>query len=323
MSQIEGDDINRITGMVFGIVRESGFPIKYKRKLSISELKLNQDLEKLMDQIEQVDKTNLARKDKTLQKFRLIDSMFYSYFSDAPKGRHVWDFYIEILTEFLKPPKELYYLKETQFSIYQHELNLILNKIFDNGKIDAMEEFIKRISHEDIISGLQAFYYRQLKQYRYLKKVNDTYSRKTIEKVIQIYQEFAGNYEKQVRMLVGLYEILNGSKEPDYNTIRKNSLGMNLNLINKSPFDVFVKPFNKVIRNSIAHRTYVYHNDRMTIEFNDLKERLEIKYEEFIRRTKEFSSLVLVLWQIQLITSLKDTLIMKEKFEKEYFNHLI
>jgi len=97
-------------------------------------------------------------------------------------------------------------------------------------------------------------------------------------------------YEKELRAVVGIMEILVGRAVP-YPEIVKRSFASNIDQVSTS-YPWLTKDFNVVIRNSIAHTNSVVSYSSNTITFKDKKNALTVTLRDFFRRSRLLSSLV-------------------------------
>ena len=129
-------------------------------------------------------------------------------------------------------------------------------------------------------------------------------TKKTIEKNIKIYKELAGLFEKYIVVLIGLIIILRKDELSVYSELRNIPLGTKVKwFTEKADFRDYrdlVVPFNKTIRNAIAHDGCYFQFFDKKIKFSDLKQTVNIQYKDFINQVRELSSLVLALSQIHV-----------------------
>jgi len=161
---------------------------------------------------------------------------------------------------------------------------------------------------DDIFAITQSISTRLEKHYEYLEKTNVRLTKQVMEKYIQIYWEFSGLFEKYLRIIIGLLYMLDNGTKPEYAALRKIPLTVNLKEIQKrDEYSVLVKPFDKVIRNAISHKSYLFDVEEK-IEFSDFKEKISLSYHDFMKKVRELSSLIWVFPQINIMVYLNEVL---------------
>lgn len=270
------------------------------KKESISMMK---DFFEVFSTIEQMKKDKVNPVECAKFFLNKIDSFFHWMISEIPESQHFVDWYINLFTESLKIDSHLLFLKETRFEHYQNMLKDLIMKIVDLGRLEKAKKFITemRESEESLVIA-QFFVIRFEKNYRYLDKKRKRITKKTIEKNIRIYRELAGLFEKYIVVLVGLIRILRKDELPVYSKLRAIPLGTKEKMLKEeadySDYRDFVAPFNRTIRNALAHGSCYFQFFDKKIKFIDLKQNVVIQYEDFINQVRELSSLVLALSQI-------------------------
>ena len=115
---------------------------------------------------------------------------------------------------------------------------------------------------------------------------------------------------------MGLLEISRKSILPDYNKISLRSLAKNEKTIKKDgQLHPLLTPFNRTIRNAIAHGSTELDPIEKKIEFVNRHKTISISYLGFTKEVKEFSALVYVLNQIQAIRNSIIFQIFKDRLE--------
>ena len=127
----------------------------------------------------------------------------------------------------------------------------------------------------------------------YLGNAKRKLDRRLVERLIETYRELSGLYEKAIREVVGIMEILEG-KEVSYPEIAKRRLASNLSQVSKA-YPWLSKDFDIVIRNSIAHVNYLVSYNSNTVAFNANKGLVSVTFRELFRRCRLLSSLVVAL----------------------------
>lgn len=127
----------------------------------------------------------------------------------------------------------------------------------------------------------------------YLGNARRKLDRRLVEKLVETYRELSGLYEKDLRTVVGIMEILVGRAVP-YSKIVRRPLGLNVNQVSTT-YPWLTRDFEIAIRNSIAHTTYVVSYSSKTITFKDNKNSMTVSFRDFFRRCRFLSSLVAAL----------------------------
>jgi hypothetical protein len=269
--------------------------------------KLNKCMQ-VVTQIEAIQIETIPEKEKILRSYQLINELFHLT-NTIPPEQDWLDFFIDKLGPVLIIPKDLSYLQNTKYLEYISAMNKLGMKLYHKGKYPLVKSFFSNISFtEDEYIIFQDFFNCTINHYRNLQKGQQYISKlwtlllpahrravnkSQINKHIEIYFDLSGHYEKYLRILVGLLEILN-DKTPDVSKIRR-SLSENHKNIDKK-CKILTEDFNVHIRNSIAHRSFFLDQASESIEFKDKRVKIQISYSDFSNKVKELSALVLALF---------------------------
>lgn len=131
------------------------------------------------------------------------------------------------------------------------------------------------------------------KRCAYLSNARRELDRRLVERLIETYRELSGLYEKGIRVVIGITEVLQRRKV-DYMQLTKRPLALNINQVSAT-WPWLVKDFDIVIRNSIAHTTYVVHYGQQAITFSDNKTAVVVTFRDLFSRCRLLSSLVVEL----------------------------
>ena len=157
--------------------------------------------------------------------------------------------------------------------------------------------------------------YTMVRRCVYLGNAKRKLDRKLVEKLIETYRELSGLYEKGIRVVVGMMEVLQG-KEVAYSQFVKRPLGVNVNQVSKT-YPWLTNDFDTVIRNSIAHTTYIVSYNSKMVTFKDNKTATTVAFRDFFRRCRLLSSLVAGLLLLHVFF-----LYWRWKAVSEYYDHM-
>lgn len=124
----------------------------------------------------------------------------------------------------------------------------------------------------------------------YLGNAKRKLDRRLVERLVETYRELSGLYEKGIRVAAGMMEVLK-RRDVAYAQLATRPLALNVNRVS-STYPWLTKDFDKVIRNSIAHTTYVVQYSLKTVTFTDNKASVSVTFRDLFRRCRLLSSLV-------------------------------
>ncbi len=115
---------------------------------------------------------------------------------------------------------------------------------------------------------------------------------------IDEYKKTSGVYNRLVPIIAGFVSI-GSNRIPTYSSYRRRGLAKNLNRIQKKGWSIITDEFDSLIRNSIAHRSYVVTPAEKTVRFSDYRTGQEetVSYKLLFEKTRELACLVLALSQ--------------------------
>lgn len=116
-------------------------------------------------------------------------------------------------------------------------------------------------------------------------------TKQVVEKYIAVYDALAGYMEKMTMELYIYKKVLEGTTI-DYQFAKKTKPSDRVeSLKTRAEFATLVEPLNITIRNSMAHKRYVFEPIVKSVRFVDNKNVVVLKYEELIERTRELVNL--------------------------------
>lgn len=127
----------------------------------------------------------------------------------------------------------------------------------------------------------------------YLGNARRKLERRLVERLIETERELSGLYEKAVRVVVGIMEVLQ-RKDVIYAQIVKRPLASNVKQVSTT-YPWLTKDFDIVIRNSIAHVNYVVSYNSNIVIFTDNKASVTVTFRGLFRRCRLLSSLVVAM----------------------------
>jgi len=266
----------------------------------------------LAKQIESIQIEPISEKEKILRTYYLINELFH--LTNTIPAKQDWlDYCIGELESVLTIPTDLSYLQNTNYLEYISAMNKLGLKLCKKGKYPVVKSFFSNISiTEDEYIIFQDFFNCTIDHYRNLQKGQQYISklwmyilsahrravnRSQINKHIEIYFDLSGHYEKYLRILVGLLEILD-DRTPDFSIIRKRGLFKNHESVGKK-CKKLNEGFNVHIRNSIAHKSFILDQGSELVEFIDRQVKIQISYSDFSNKVKELSALVLAFFLME------------------------
>lgn len=211
----------------------------------------------------------------------------------VPHGIHLADYSWQFFLTFINAPLYWGFYKKTNYRKYRNQLNEIVYPIF-RQKDQLAEGFLNEFetSPDGTVIAQSSFMVIQ-RQSEYLCYYRRRFNKRQIDRLIEIYRQMSGLYEKFIRVIVGFIEIEEG-KEPNYEHIKKNSLSSNIKRVSKK-YPILTEDFNLTVRNSIAHTTYFVSLSYGTIKFIDSNSEVTLSFSDFFRLCRLITTLVVSL----------------------------
>jgi hypothetical protein len=116
------------------------------------------------------------------------------------------------------------------------------------------------------------------------EKTGHSLEKKGIDELIEIYRAVSGDFEKAVRLSVGMFEILEG-KKADYAKLSSYPFANNIQFL-RNRNDVLVHDFSSIIRNSIAHGNSFISISNETVTFSDREKTEVVSFADFLLKCK-------------------------------------
>ena len=255
------------------------------------------------------------------QLMEVMDRLMRSMITDIPDDQHGLDWLLERLQELTAPPSDVAYLRETSYGKCREALFALAYTV-EIQQGDKLKGFLEEVDKdaEDLFAMMQMLTTQLASSYKSLGERRKRLAQSVMRKYIGIYGDLSGYFEKSIRVIVGLLEILEG-KEPNYLEIKQNQkqygLAGNAEKVKGSKYSPLVAGFDIVIRRAVAHKSYYFDPIESRVEFHDLKGRtVKLTYQEFATKTREFSALVLALRQFRLILVFTELSLFKQTVQQ-------
>lgn len=217
----------------------------------------------------------------------------YRPFLELPKGA-VFPYALrDSFREMTRGIGRWIYFPHTNYNEVAADLDKLTSAAFAVNAAAADELLNEFWNSPDGAVVLRSLYTIVFRRCVYLGNAKRKLDRRLVERLIETYRELSGLYEKGIRIVVGTMGVLQG-KQIAYSQLVKQPLGVNVNQVSKT-YPWLTKDFDIVIRNSIAHITYVVSYNSKTITFKDNKTATTVTFRDFFRRCRLLSSLVAAL----------------------------
>lgn len=213
----------------------------------------------------------------------------YAPFLDIPKGVGLAESLRDSYRAMTKEIGQWRYFPRTNYRKIAADLDSLTSAAFakEAPATDALLSEFWNSADGAVI--MRTPYTIVIRRCQYLSNANRKLDRKLVERLIETYRELSGLYEKAIRVVVGIMELLDGS-EVTYGKIAKRSLALNVNKVAQT-YPWLAKDFDITIRNSIAHTTYIVSYDTRTVTFIDNRTSVVTTFRNLFKRCRMLSSL--------------------------------
>lgn len=185
-----------------------------------------------------------------------LNAMLHRIAPEIPKQSDAIQYEIENLASSLDLPSHLPSLKGTKFNQYQLEIDKLIDQLYNLGKRGEILKLLEQVSKSDDIFATGQFFSRKMPGYlKFITKDRRILRAAAIEKYLEIYREFSAVYEKNLCLVKCLLHIKNQDAKPDYAEIRQQKFYSTLNYVG-GQIPILRIPYDKDIRDAIAHRSY-------------------------------------------------------------------
>ncbi len=207
-----------------------------------------------------------------------------------------------------------YYLPKTDYRKYVKEVNEITLPLVYPTKNAIVKNFFQEFDNtSDAQVLLQATYNRFLNEIKTLKDRKKILTKHHIDKLVNVYIMFAGLYEKLIRVALGLSYIRENGKLKPYLSFDQPLANNVRQLAKRYPHLAGINP---VIRNSIAHHSFIVHYAQRTIDFSDRKKMVTITLTEFLKETRELSARVMTLLFVQIFLQYQNFHLLSAEYQQ-------
>ena len=210
-----------------------------------------------------------------------------------PKGTHLIDWLLQkqgkVFRDMTAHPVGRKYLRV---------LNRVIDKYVEGDRREVAAAFLASSGRQEAAVVFQSFS-RRIRERDSASSMRDLEvkrpSMQDVPRLLQLYATPAGTYEKLICRLLGLIAIQEG-KEPDYDTLRRQGLGSNMARLAKYPdMGLFVKGFNRPLRNAIAHEDVESVLTLRRVKFRDRGKEYSLSPAQVYRQVAETTALVMSL----------------------------
>lgn len=189
------------------------------------------------------------------------------------------------------------FIKKSKYVQYLDCIRQIVASGMDKGTGQVIAYMLDVNNAEDDLKAWgQAIGSSMGKTVKYLTPDRKRFSEILAIRCIDEYRKMSGVYERLVAIIAGFVSI--GPKRiPNYSSYRKRSLAKNLKRIENKGWSTITNEFDRLIRNSITHQSYVRVPAERTVRFSDRRSGQEelVSYKLLFEKTRELVCLVLAL----------------------------
>lgn len=206
--------------------------------------------------------------------------------AEIPNGMHFAEYLRQSYALFMIAPLSVDFFKDTNYARCVEALDQLSGKAFDLGQTLEFDElFNQALGSSDVRPVLQSYLSSFEKRCELLrKKPGHSLEKKDIDQLIEIYRAVSGDFEKAVRLSVGMFEILEG-KKADYAKLSSHPFANNIQFL-RDRNKVLVQDFNSIIRNSIAHGNSFISISSETVTFTDREKTEIVSFADFLLKCK-------------------------------------
>ena len=167
------------------------------------------------------------------------------------------------------------------------------------GRMPQFKKFQESLGTDTFISHTQSAE-RLNKHVKYLLRTRKRFSKRIVERHVDIFKESVGYLETLFIMLYGMNLIIKKKYKPFKEIRNKHQIGSIVRDLEKEKlFADLVKPYNPHIRNSIQHSTYQIDVIEKKIEFFDREYHLVMAFSDFVNYVQTIGRLEIMLSRIE------------------------
>ena len=196
--------------------------------------------------------------------------------------------------------KEKELLKDTKFIDYYNSIKSLVDELYSNkDKVNKLNALLKdnELANEDLLTA-----FLSIKSIWDKTKVIDRqikhWTSNTILKVNDAYKHLVGIYEKQIKIVRVIVEIVEGEDLSDYSKVHYDRLSNNIGAVKNSKFKELAD-IDIVMRNALYHNSAYPNYREKVVTYKDAantKVRREVySYGEISKKTKNLLALVIAI----------------------------
>lgn len=242
-----------------------------------------------------LDNAALPKNFKMKQEIQFMDNLFANLLGIQDNNP------IKVMIE-QGDPKILYSRilnSEQKAQAFQKNIHDIYYKIAKLERMSQFEKFQDSLGIDTFISHTQSAE-RLNKHVKYLLRSRKRFSKRIVERHVDIFKEAAGYLETLLIVLYGMNLIIKNKYKPFKEIRNKHPMGNIVRELGKETlFASLVKPYNSHIRNSIQHSTYQIDAIERKIEFFDKEYHLIMMFSDFVNYVQEIGKLEIMLSRIE------------------------
>jgi hypothetical protein len=181
---------------------------------------------------------------------------------------------------------------------YLSAVNRVIEKYVEGDRPEVADAFLASSGRQEAAVIFQSFFRRVRGRGSASSMREHEVKRPSMEQVpqlLQLYATLAGTYEKLICRLLGLIAIQEG-KLQEYERLRRQRLASNMARLAKYPdMALFVKGFNRPLRNAIAHEDVESVLTPRRVRFRERGKRYSLSPGQLSRQVLETTALVMSL----------------------------
>ncbi len=239
--------------------------------------------------------TTLPQDFKSKQQVELVDEFLGDLFglkTENPIQEMVEHMNLKILYDRLIQNK-------TQATNIQKTIHEIFYTIGKAGRIEQFEKLTQSMGFENAVASFQSAE-RINQKVRYVLQSRKRFSKRIVERHIEIYKEISGFLETIIIILYGMKLIIANKYKPFKEIRNKNPIGNIVKELKKDKsFSILIGSYNHLIRNSIMHSTYNLDPLEKKIEFFDKDKKLLMEFSEFVSYIGEITRRAIILSRLE------------------------
>lgn len=242
-----------------------------------------------------LDSQTLPKDFKTKQQMLFVETIFANLFGipgDNPTKVFVDEGDPKVLYEYLLKSK-------SKAEKFQNTIHAVYYKIGKLNRMPQLEKFQQSLGMDTFISHAQSAE-RFNKHVKYLLRTRKNFSKRIVERHVNIFKDVSGHLETIIIILYGLHLIIKDKYKPFKEIRNNNFIGNMVNELKRSEmFSPLISAYNPHIRNAIQHTTYQIDPVEKKVEFIDRKYNKTMTFSEFVNSVKDTGILCMMLTRIE------------------------